>query len=174
MCLTLTLTFQGHLTFENSPFVTVHDWYTFRSDMFIDRGDIAHWNMEKLPILYNGNFRCHGKYVTFFGSIHFVRKLHRIGPSNIDNIQNRPWPLTFIWPWPWVWPLTLTIWRNYFFPNFFDFFKVTWRKNVTSYVNSEGRLQKRHSIRNVAQPSRRLYHFRFKSYGPLCDFQWFF
>ena len=174
-----------------------------------------------------------------------------------------PWPLTFIWPWPWVWPLTLTIWRNYFFPNFFDFFKVTWRKNVTSYVNSEGRLQKRHSIRNVAQPSRiltilddflkqpyhidniqnsenfrmtltvdlyltltlsltltiwrnyffpnfldflkvtwrknvtsyvnsegrlqkrhsirnvaqpsrRLYHFRFKNYGPLCDFQWYF
>ena len=35
-------------------------------------------------------------------------------------------------------------------------------------------VQKRHSIRNVLQPTRSLYHFRFKSYGPLCDFHWFF
>ena len=41
---------------------------------------------------------------------------------------------------------------------------------MTSYVNSEGRLQKRHYIRNVAQPTGSLYDFRFKSYGPLCDF----
>ena len=40
---------------------------------------------------------------------------------------------------------------------------------MTLYVNSEGRLQKRHSIRNVAQPTGSLYDFRFKSYGPLCD-----
>ena len=53
---------------------------------------------------------------------------------------------------------------------FFNFFKVTWRKNVTSYVKTEGRLQKRHSIRNVMQPTRSLYDFRFKSYGLLCDF----
>ena len=81
MCLTLTLTFQGHLTFENSSLVTVHDWYKFRSDMFIDRGDIAHWNMEKLPILYNGNFRCHGNVCYVLRIIPIFRKLHRIGPN---------------------------------------------------------------------------------------------
>ena len=43
-------------------------------------------------------------------------------------------------------------------------------KNVTSYVKTDGRIQKRHSIRNSLQPTRSLYHFRFKSYGPLCDF----
>ena len=41
---------------------------------------------------------------------------------------------------------------------------------MTLYVNSESRLQKRHSIRNIAQPTGSLYDFRFKSYGPLCDF----
>ena len=40
----------------------------------------------------------------------------------------------------------------------------TWRR--TSILNV--RLQKRHSIRN--QPTGNLYDFRFKSYGPLCDF----
>ena len=90
------------------------------------------------------------------------------------KISKWPWHLTFIWPWPWVWPLTLTIWRNTFFAIFFIFFEVTWRENVTSYVKTDGRMQKRHSIRNFMQPTRSLYHFRFKSYGPLCDFHWFF
>ena len=136
MCLTLTLTFQGHLIFVNSPFVPLHDWCTFWSDIFINSGDIAHWNMEKLPILYNGIFVAMETYVTFFRSIHFFGKLYRIGPSNmcvnfeknrlniddfrrfhkstispsitykIVKISKWPWPLTFIWPWPWVWPLT--------------------------------------------------------------------
>ena len=66
MCLTLTLTFQGHLIFVNSPFVPLHDWCKFWSDIFINSGDIAHWNMEKLPILYNGNFRCHGNVCYVF------------------------------------------------------------------------------------------------------------
>ena len=66
ICLTLTLTFQGHLIFENSPFVPLHDWCKFWSDMFINSGDIAHWNMEKLPMLYNGNFRCHGNVCYVF------------------------------------------------------------------------------------------------------------
>ena len=92
----------------------------------------------------------------------------------IVQICKWPWPLTFILPWPWVWPLTLTVWRNTFFSFFFIFDEVTWRKNVTSYVKTDGRIQKRHSIRNVLQPTRSLYHFRFKSYGPLCDFHWFF
>ena len=35
-------TFQGHLIFENSPFVPVHDWCKFRSDTFINSGDVAH------------------------------------------------------------------------------------------------------------------------------------
>ena len=45
---------------------------------------------------------------------------------------------------------------------------------MTSYVKTDGRIQKRHSIRNFLQPTRSLYHFRFKCYGPLCDFHWFF
>ena len=207
MCLTLTLTFQGHLIFVNSPFVPLHDWCKFWSDIFINSGDIAHWNMEKLPILYNGNFRCHGNVCYVFPINAFFCKLHRIGPSNmcvnfekdrlkIDDCRSQipffinstishwltykivkiskwPWPLTFIWPWPCVWPLTLTIWRNTFFLKLFILFEVTWRKNVTSYVKTDGRIQKRHSIRNVVQPTRSLYHFRFKCYGPLCDFHWF-
>ena len=134
MCLTLTLTFQGHLTFDNSPFVTVHDWYKFRSDIFIDRGDIAHWNMEKLPILYNGNFRCHGNVCYVLRTIPIFCKLHRIGPNimcinfekdrlKIDDCRSRfPFFINstishrltykivqiFKWPWPltfiWPWP----------------------------------------------------------------------
>ena len=82
MCLTLTLTFQGHLIFVNSPFVPLHDWWKFWSDIFINSGDIAHWNMEKLPILYNGNFRCHGNVCYVFPINPFFCKLYRIGPSN--------------------------------------------------------------------------------------------
>ena len=52
----------------------------------------------------------------------------------------------------------------------FDFFEVTWRENVTSFVKSEGCLQKRHSVRNVVQPTRSLYDFRFRSYDTLCEF----
>ena len=61
----LDLTFQGHLI-VNSPFVPLHDWFKFWSDMFINSGDIAHWNMEKLPILFNGNVRCHGNVCYIF------------------------------------------------------------------------------------------------------------
>ena len=50
---------------------------------------------------------------------------------------------------------------------FADIFKVTWRKNVTSYVNTERHSRKRNSMRNVLHPTRSLCHFRFKSYGPL-------
>ena len=53
---------------------------------------------------------------------------------------------------------------------FIEFIKVTWRKNVTSYVKTERLWQKRNLIRNVLQPTRSLCHFRFKSYGPLSDF----
>ena len=144
-------------------------------------------------------------YVTFFGSMHFFGKLHRIGPSNmcvnfgknrltiddfrsrfpffinqpyhIDNIQNSEncqMTLTFDLYLTLTLSLTLTIWRNTFFSFFFIFFQVMWRKNVTSYVKTDGRIQNRRSIRNICQPTRSLYHFRFKSYGLLCDFHWFF
>ena len=53
---------------------------------------------------------------------------------------------------------------------FIEFINVTWRKGVTSYVKTEHLSQKRNFIRNVLQPTRSLCHFRFKSYGPLCDF----
>ena len=46
--------------------VPLHDWCIFWSDMFINSGDIAHWNMEKLPTLYNWNFRCHGNVCYVF------------------------------------------------------------------------------------------------------------
>ena len=57
-----------------------------------------------------------------------------------------PWPLTLIWP---------RVWR---FEEIY-IFEVMWR------------IQRRNSIRNVLQPTRILYQFRFKSYGPLCDFR---
>ena len=53
---------------------------------------------------------------------------------------------------------------------FIEFIKVTWRKNVTSYVKTERLWQKRNFIWNVLQPTRSLCHFRFKSYGTLSDF----
>ena len=108
MCLTLTLTFQGHLIFVNSPFVPLHDWCKFWSDIFINSGDIAHWNMEKLPILYNGNFRCHGNVCYVFPINPFFCKLHRIGPSNmcinfeknrlrIDDFRKSEKIVCFLW-----------------------------------------------------------------------------
>ena len=63
MCLTLTLTFQGHLIFVNSPFVPLHDWCKSVSDIFINS---CKNSTLKLPILYNGNFRCHGNVCYVF------------------------------------------------------------------------------------------------------------
>ena len=48
---------------------------------------------------------------------------------------------------------------------FTDFLKVTWRKNLMSYVKTEHLSQKRNFMRNILQPTRSLCHFRFKSYG---------
>ena len=36
---------------------------------------MAHLNMEKLPILYNGNFVAMETYTTFFGSMHFFLQI---------------------------------------------------------------------------------------------------
>ena len=69
--------------FLNSPFVPLHDWCKFWSDIFINSGYIVHWNMEKLPILYNGNFRCHGNVCYVFRINPFFCKLHRRGPRNM-------------------------------------------------------------------------------------------
>ena len=83
------------------------------------------------------------------------------------KIVKWPWPLTFILPWPWVWPLT--IWRFFFF----IFFHFLWSHGTQKrdvVRQTDGRLQNRRSIRNILQPTRSLYHFRFKTYGPLCDF----
>ena len=63
--------FQGHLIFENSPFVPVHDWCTCRSDMSICNRDIAHWNIENSLCFIMGISVAIEMYVTFFGSIHF-------------------------------------------------------------------------------------------------------
>ena len=93
--------------------------------------------------------------------------------DDIQNSENFQMTLTFDLYLTLTLSLTLTIWRNTFFSKLFILFEVTWRKNVTSYVKTDGRMQKRHYIRNVLQPTRNLYHFRFKSYDPLCDFHWF-
>ena len=185
--------------------VPMHDWCTFRRDMFINSGNIAHWNMEKLPILYNGNFRCHGNVCYVFRINAFFCKLHRIGPSNmcvnfgmnrlniddfisrfpffinqpyhIDNIQNSEnWQMTLTFDLYLTLTLSLTFdlddLKKYIFFNFFHFLWSHVTQNVTSYVKTDGRIQKWRSIRNICQPTRSLYHFRFKSYSPLCDFHW--
>ena len=198
MCSTLVLTYQDNLISANSHHVPMHDWCTFRRDMFIISGDIKHWNMDKLPMLYNGNIRCHGNICYVFRSVQVfahsigqvqalcVSILGRIGwiltilddfinqPYHIDNIQNSEnvqMTLTVDLYLTLTLTLTLTIWRNTLFSFFFE---VTWRKNVTSYVKTDGRMQKCRSIRNILQPTGDLYHFRFKSYGPLCDFHWIY
>ena len=143
--------FQGHLIFVNSPFVPLHDWCTFWSDMLIDSGYIAHWNMEKLPILYNGNFRCHGNVCYVFPINPFFCKLYRIGPSNmcvilrgigwiltilddfinqpyhIDNIQNSEnFQMTLTFDLYLTLTLSFTFdlddWKKFIFFNFFIFF----------------------------------------------------
>ena len=175
--------------------------------MFINSRDIAHCNMEKLPMLYNGNFRCHGNVCYVFRISPIVCTFHRIGqsimcvnfgknrlniddfrsqflffinqPYHIDNIQNSEnfhMTLTFDLYLTLTLSLTLDLddLKKYLFSFFFIFFEVTWRKNVTSYVKTDGRMQKRRSIRNILQPTKSLYHFRFKSYGPLCNIHWIY
>ena len=146
-------------------------------------------------------------YVTFFGSMHFFGKLHRIGPSNmcvnfgknrltiddfrsrfpffinqpyhIDNIQNSEncqMTLTFDLYLTLTLSLTFDLddLKKYIFFIFFHFLwsHVTQKRDVVR--QTDGRIQNRRSIRNICQPTRSLYHFRFKSYGLLCDFHWFF
>ena len=71
------------------------------------------------------------------------------------NQKSLPLPVQKLWPIMWFSLI---------------FFKVTWRKNVTSYVKTERHSRKRNSMRNVLPPTGSLCHFRFKSYGPLSDF----
>ena len=66
VCLTLTLHFKVIWFFENSPFVSVHDWCTFWGVMFIDSGDIAHWNMKNSLYFIMGIFRCHGNVCYYY------------------------------------------------------------------------------------------------------------
>ena len=86
----------------------LHDWCDFRRDMFIISGDIAHWNMEKLPILHNGIFRCHGnvRYIFLIDAI--FGRVHNIGPCNmcinfeknrlrIDDFRKSEKIVCFLW-----------------------------------------------------------------------------
>ena len=59
--------------------------------MFIISGDIAQWNMEKLPILYNVVFRCDGNVGYIFLIDVMFCKVPRIGPRNmcVDFERNR-------------------------------------------------------------------------------------
>ena len=150
--------------FWNSPFVPLHDWCKFWSDIFINSGDIAHWNMEKLPILYNGNFRRHGNVCYVFRINPYFCKLHRIGPSNtcvnfeknrlnIDDFRSQiPFFINstishwltykivqiFKWPWPltFIWPWLGRFEEIHFFSYFFKSRDVkTWR--LTSKRNTK-------------------------------------
>ena len=56
------------------------------------------------------------------------------------------------------------MWFSWFFLKSRDV--KTWRRTS----KTESFFQKRNSIRNVLQLTRNLCHFRFNSYGPLCDF----
>ena len=51
-----------------------------------------------------------------------------------------------------------------------EFCEVMWRKSVTSYVKTETTNRMRPSIRNILQPTRNVYDFRFQSYGSKGDF----
>ena len=63
--------------------VPMHDWCTFRRDMFINSGDIAHWNIENSLCFIMGIFRCHGNVCYVFRIDAFFCKVHRIDPSNM-------------------------------------------------------------------------------------------
>ena len=76
----------------------------------------------------------------------------------------------------WPWPLTLT------FDLDLDLHLYCKKKrNVVTSREAKRRLAYKNgnylpigiSSRINLQPTRSLYHFRFKSYGPLCDFHWF-
>ena len=111
--------------------------------------------MEKLPILYNVVFRCDGNVGYIFLIDVMFCKVHRIGPRNmcVDFERNR----LRIEDFRKSEKIVCFLWRD-----------VARKRDVVR--QSEGRLQKRHSVRNVFQPTRSFYDFRFKSYGPLCDF----
>ena len=102
----------------------------------------------------------------------FFHKLNGITAitSKIVKTIIWPWLLTLMWPWPWVWPLTLTIWRNKIFFKMCKFCEVMWRKSVTSYVKTETTYRMCPSIRNILQPTRNMYNFRFQCYGWKGDF----
>ena len=111
--------------------------------------------MEKVPMLYSVVFRCHENvgYILLI-DVMFC-KVHRIGPRNmcVDFERNR----LRIEDFRKSEKIVCFLWRD-----------VARKRDVVR--QSEGRLQKRHSVRNVFQPTRSFYDFRFKSYGPLCDF----
>ena len=111
--------------------------------------------MEKLPILYNVVFRCDGNVGYIFLIDVMFCKVHRIGPRNmcVDFERNR----LRIEDFRKSEKIVCFLWRD-----------VARKRDVVR--QSAGRLQKRHSVRNVFQPTRSFYDFRFKSYGPLCDF----
>ena len=100
-----------------------------------------------------GIFHCHGnvRYVFLIDAI--FCKVHSIGPNNmcikfeknrlrIDDFRKSEKIVCFIW------------------------------RHVAQKRVRQNRVpwQKRHDSWNVFQPTRSLYDFRFKSYGPLCDF----
>ena len=146
MC--LTLTFQGHLIFENSPFVPLHDWCTFRSDMFINSGDISHWNMEKLVcyVFRNGAIFC---------------KVPRIGPSNMyANFEKNRWK---IWENLTIWEADFQLYHNDSIQNSDNFhMTLTFDLDLTLTLSLTLRILKNSIL-------YKLRDFRCKSYGPLWD-----
>ena len=106
--------------------------------MFIISGYIEPWNMEKLPILYDGYFFVTMETYVFVIDAIFC-KIHSIGPSNMCiHFEKNRWKIDhfrksekiecfllrhvaqeaeYTWPWPltfdldiFSWPLTLRPW----------------------------------------------------------------
>ena len=80
--------------------VPMHDWCKFRRDMFINSGDIAHWNMEKLPILYNGNFSLPWKRTEYrIQNTEFISHMyiHVMHYNNNNNYRKISWLYTCIY-----------------------------------------------------------------------------
>ena len=81
--------------------------------------------------------------------------------------------IDFNWPWPLTLTFDLDLDLNLFCKK---------KRNVVTSRDAKRRLAYTNgnyppmgiSSRINLQPTISLYHFRFKSYGPLCDFHWFF
>ena len=114
-------------------------------------------------------------YVTFFGSMHFFCKLHRIGPSNMcfNFGKNRLNIDDFISRFPFF------INQPYHIDDIQSSencqMTLTFNLDLDLFCDAKRRIAYKNGIssRINLQPTRSLYDFRFKSYGCYDDFHGF-